>query len=181
MSARFPLRGSITKKVLVFASMLASLRLPDDPGRRQAILKFAIVVAISLCAGPDIVAAGKWMVLLAAYGFLEAHCSMWNTLISLWNHLPMLWPSLATNAAGLALNLIFVRRSGDNTNTGALRQRFRTNRATSISKQLKLIVFGSDDQSISTHRDHRACHGVLVGRTSRGGILLTFGWEHDES
>ena len=49
-----------------------------------------------------------WMALLAANGFLEAHCSVWNTLISMWNKLPMLWASLATNAAAFYLNLVLV-------------------------------------------------------------------------
>jgi O-antigen/teichoic acid export membrane protein len=53
-----------------------------------------------------------WLLLLAGNGFLEAHCSTWNTLISMWNQLPMLWPSLATNAAGLALNLALVTLAG---------------------------------------------------------------------
>jgi len=47
-----------------------------------------------------------WLVLLMIYGLLDTHCSLWNTLISLWNELPMLWPSVATNAAGLGLNLL---------------------------------------------------------------------------
>jgi hypothetical protein len=49
-----------------------------------------------------------WMILMATNGLLDAHCSVWNTLISLWNHLPMLWPSLATNAVALALNVVLV-------------------------------------------------------------------------
>lgn len=46
-----------------------------------------------------------WMVLLALNGLLDAHCSVWNTLISMYNQLPMLWPSLVTNAAALLLNI----------------------------------------------------------------------------
>jgi O-antigen/teichoic acid export membrane protein len=53
-----------------------------------------------------------WLVLLAVNGLLEAHCSVWNTLISMWNELPMLWPSLATNAVSLGLNLLFVQLPG---------------------------------------------------------------------
>jgi O-antigen/teichoic acid export membrane protein len=45
-----------------------------------------------------------WISLLALNGFLETHCSIWNTLISMWNELPMLWPTLATNAVGFVLN-----------------------------------------------------------------------------
>jgi len=51
----------------------------------------------------------SWMVLMTLNGLLDGHCTVWNTLISLWNRLPMLWPSLATNVAGLALNLILIR------------------------------------------------------------------------
>jgi len=49
-----------------------------------------------------------WMVLMAANGLLEAHCSVWNTLISMWNQLPMVWASLATNVVSLGLNIVFV-------------------------------------------------------------------------
>ncbi len=53
-----------------------------------------------------------WLVLLALNGLLEAHCSVWNTLISMWNELPMLWPTLATHAASFGLNLFFVQLAG---------------------------------------------------------------------
>ena len=84
-------------------------------------LQVASFIALATCAialGPYLIrfiGSDKemlpfaWMVLLALNGLLDAHCYVWNTLISLWNRLPMLWPSLATNAAGLALNLVFIR------------------------------------------------------------------------
>ncbi len=49
-----------------------------------------------------------WMVLLASNGLLDAHCSVWNTMISMWNQLPMLWPSLAANAFALLINVVLV-------------------------------------------------------------------------
>lgn len=80
---------------------------------------FAVLVAGAIAFGPWLIrAAGKdkqmlplfWMTLLAVNGLLEQHLSVWNTLIAMGNRLPMLWPSLATNAAGLALNLFLVTR-----------------------------------------------------------------------
>ncbi len=82
---------------------------------------FAVLVTGAITFGPWLIhAAGKdkqmlpllWMALLALNGLLEQHLSVWNTLIAMGNRLPMLWPSLATNAAALGLNLLFVSRPG---------------------------------------------------------------------
>jgi O-antigen/teichoic acid export membrane protein len=52
-----------------------------------------------------------WCGLMLLNGFLEQHCSNWNTLIALGNRLPMLWPSLITNALGLGINLALVHQA----------------------------------------------------------------------
>lgn len=53
-----------------------------------------------------------WLVLMGLNSLLEQHCSAWNSLIAMGNRLPMLWPSLATNAAGLGLNLLVITFPG---------------------------------------------------------------------
>jgi Na+-driven multidrug efflux pump len=98
----------------------------DIPGLRRVLWPrlwlqlgtYAVVAACAIVLGPPLIRLigrdkeflpAAWMTLLALNGFLEAHCTTWNTLISMWNKLPMLWPTLATNAVGLGLNLVFVR------------------------------------------------------------------------
>lgn len=82
---------------------------------------FPVLIGAAIAFGPWLIhAVGKdkqmlplfWMALLALNGLLEQHLSVWNTLIAMGNRLPMLWPSLATNAAALALNLLFVSLPG---------------------------------------------------------------------
>lgn len=97
----------------------------DIPGLRRVLWPrlwlqlgtFAALAAAAIVLGPPLIRfigsdkeflPAAWMTLLALNGFLEAHCTVWNTLISMWNKLPMLWPTLATNAVGLALNFVFV-------------------------------------------------------------------------
>lgn len=97
----------------------------DIPGLRRLLwprlwLQLGTFVVLAVCAivlGPPLIQLIRsdkellpavWMGLLALNGFLEAHCTVWNTLISMWNKLPMLWPTLATNAVGVGLNFLFV-------------------------------------------------------------------------
>lgn len=81
------------------------------------VLSFAGLAVAGIFAGPrliDLIRSEKemlpllWMALLATNGLLEAHCSVWNTLISMWNQLPMLWPSLITNGVALVINVAFM-------------------------------------------------------------------------
>lgn len=82
------------------------------------LVTFAALALAAMALGPWLIRfigsdkqmlAQPWLALLLLNGLLDAHCSAWNTLIAMGNRLPMLWPSLATNAAGLALNLAIIQ------------------------------------------------------------------------
>lgn len=81
------------------------------------VISYAGLVLAAILLGPVLISLIRsdkqmlpllWMALLATNGVLEAHCSVWNTMISMWNQLPMLWPSLITNAVALLLNISLV-------------------------------------------------------------------------
>lgn len=85
------------------------------------LLTYTALAAFAITCGPPLIrfiGSSKqmlpaiWMTLLAVNGLLEAHCSVWNTLISMWNRLPMLWASLATNVVALGLNVALVHLHG---------------------------------------------------------------------
>lgn len=111
-SVKWPLVGQFVARQDVEA-----LRRTLWPRVCLQMITFVCLAAAAIVLGPAVIRffgrdkemlASGWLILLSLNGFLEGHCSTWNTFISLWNRLPMLWSSLATNVVSLALNLALV-------------------------------------------------------------------------
>jgi Na+-driven multidrug efflux pump len=109
---KFPLIGQLRAR-----GDFANVRKIFWPRLWLQILTFILLAAVAVPFSPFLlkwIGSDKeilpmlWLSLLALNSLLEAHYSIWGTLIFLENRMPYLWPVVIANAASIPLSLVLI-------------------------------------------------------------------------